>query len=215
MKGIARVGRSKVWNKHRGRGLISFQSIFISLRPFVFLLCWLPWSSREGCKWNYPWSGTITSSSVWLRKRAAPAACSVGSLMGEDELGAQLEPWAHAHADAQVLPVWQCIYSNLLESTLASAKTQQVFGSSLKVGPCSFGHVDTLGEILRLLPMVGKNTRAAKTPNCGLGFRTCWNDEVSDSDTHGSLKPFVPKIFSAREHYWGSHSETALTIPGA
>lgn len=57
------------------------------------------------------------------------------------------EPSAHAHTEAQVLPVWQCIYSNLPESTLASAKTQQVFGSSLKVGPCSFGHVDTLGEI--------------------------------------------------------------------
>lgn len=130
MKEIARIGRSKVWNRHRGRGLILLQSIFVSLHPFVFL-CWLHWSSKGGFKCNYPWSQTMISFSSWLGKGPAWAL--------QCQLPDGAVPWAPTHAGAQMCLVWHgCSH------TLAMAKAQQALGSSLRLATCSSGHVDTV-----------------------------------------------------------------------
>lgn len=66
---------------------------------------------------------------------STPAACSAGWLAGAEQ---EARGWAlstHTPAEAQVPPAWHCIYTNLLESTLPSVKTQQALGSSLKVAP--------------------------------------------------------------------------------
>lgn len=78
------------------------------------------------------------------------SACSVGSLTGEDEQGARLSSErtrTTTHGCSQ--------YDSAFISTCWSPLWHQqkpskhyMLGSSLKVGPCSFRHVDTLGEIL-------------------------------------------------------------------
>lgn len=50
--------------------------------------------------------------------------------------------------------------------TLAMAKAQQAWGSSLRVGTCFFRHVDTSGDVLCLLLVVGNNSSGVKAPNC-------------------------------------------------
>lgn len=81
-------------------------------------------------------------------------------------------------------------------ATLAMAKA--------RLGTCSFGHVDTSGELLCPLLMAGNNLSDARVPKCVWGC-SCCNHDVPDSDTTS-----VP----ARILCQGPLSGTALTILG-
>lgn len=59
---------------------------------------------------------------------AGEGSSSIRSLLGEDKQGVGLSPEHRLMHKCS-----QCIYINLLESTLASAKTWQELGSSLRV----------------------------------------------------------------------------------
>lgn len=135
------------------------------------------------------------SYSVWLGK-SSRGSLHHGLPPGEDAQGERLNP-EHTRADARVPPVPQGVCINLLESALALEKKRHTY-VGLFSGACSFGHGGILGEISCA---AGSNAGNAKTPNCVSGFRTCWNYEVSDSDTHGRSQPFVPKVLFSGEHY--------------
>lgn len=152
----------QVWNRHRGRGLISLQSVFFSLHPSVFL-CWLHWSSKGVFKWNSPWSQTISSFSSWLGK-GIHGHCSVSP--GRAALS------SHTH--------WCAWCDTAFTSPCCSHSAP---GQS-QAGHLLFWTWDTSGELSCPLLMAGNNLSDARVPNC-VWDCSCCNHDVPDSDTAG------------------------------
>lgn len=204
MKEIARIGRSKVWNRHRRQGTDFTPECLRFAPPFCLpLLIALEQQGRVQVKLSL--KSDHDQPFQLAGEGNSMGTCSVSSLT---ELCPELP-------HTLVCLVWHCIHINLLQSLWPWPKPSM--GIFSEAGPFSFGHVDTSGEILCSLVMAGNNASDARAPCC-VWCCSCWNHDVPDCDTHGRSQPLSLDVFSARDHCWGaqwnsSHNSWDIRYP--